>query len=320
MQNTKHICTYFDNNFLPRGLALYHSIKRFHDDFIFYVLAFDEKTFTYLSELQYDNLIPISFETYNNYFNTSPEKYEDRKQYYFSATPNICLYILDNYLSIDLLLYLDADVFIFNSLDPLYHDVGDASIAFCPHRTHPVFNILAKNHGKYNVGVNFFRNSQIAKTCLIDWKSDCENWYKGMPGYHLQYFSDQIFLDSWENKYSGIKIIQNIGVNTAPWNAVNYVFSENNGSYYVNDAPLVIYHFSSLKKVNGKKWNCDTVYYLASVKNTLLKIYKTYIEEIESYGIGNEQVESIKLNGGLGKKIFYFFMRIFLNENVNLAK
>ena len=317
---TKYICTYFDFNFLPRGLALYNSIKRFHNDFVFFVLAFDQETYDYLSNLQYKNLIPISFKTYNSNFNTNQEKYEDRKQYYFSATPNICLYILDNYPEVDLLLYLDADVFVFNSLNLLYDEVGDASIAFCSHRTHPVFKIVAKNHGKYNVGVNFFRNSKIAKTCLLDWKSDCENWYKGMPDYHLQYFSDQIFLDKWESKYSGIKIIKNIGVNAAPWNAVNYIFSENNEEFYVNDNPLVIYHFSSVKKIKDKKWNCNTIYYFATIKNTLSKIYKTYIEEIESYGMSNEKLETIKLNGGLGKKIFYYLMRIFLNENVNLMK
>ncbi|MFC2152106.1 glycosyltransferase [Bacteroidota bacterium] len=320
MAKTKYICTYFDYNFLSRGLALYNSIKRFHEDFVFFVLAFDEKTFEYLSKLKYDNLIPISVTDYNNYFNTNPDKYDDRKQYYFSATPNICIYLFKQFPDIDSLLYLDADVYIFSSLNPLYDEVENASIAYCPHRTHPMFNKLAKNHGKYNVGVNFFKNTEIAKTCLLDWKSDCENWYKGMPGYHLQYFSDQIFLDKWENKYSGINIIQNIGVNAAPWNAVNYIFSENNGDFYVNDKPLVIYHFSSVKKISNKKWNCNTIYYFASIKNTLRKIYKIYIEEIESYGISNDKIEIIKLNGGFGKKIFYFFMRIFLNENVNLKK
>ena len=98
MNNTKHICTYFDYNFLSRGLALYNSIKRFHKEFKYYVLAFDQKTFDYLSNLKEENIIPISFETYNNYFDTSPEKYDDRKQYYFSATPNICLYIFINLL------------------------------------------------------------------------------------------------------------------------------------------------------------------------------------------------------------------------------
>lgn len=320
MAETKYICTYFDYNFLPRGLALYNSISRFHEDFIFFVLAFDEKTFEYLTKLKYDNLIPISAKAYNNYFNTNPDKYEDRKQYYFSATPNICIYLLEKYLDIDLLLYLDADVYVFNSLDPLYDEVGDASIAYCSHRTHSIFNMLAKNHGKYNVGVNFFRNSDIAKACLNDWKSDCENWYKGMPGYHLNYFSDQIFIDNWEERYSDIKIIENIGVNVAPWNIVNYNFTEKNGFFLVNNVPLMVYHFSALKKIKNAIWNSNTIYYFGTVKKTLYKIYNTYIVEIESYGISNDKVEQIKLGGGPGKRIFYKIMSLFLNERIDMTK
>jgi hypothetical protein len=317
MNKTKHICTYFDFNFLPRGLALYNSIKRYNSEFIFYVLAFDEETYKYLNNLKIDNLVPISFKVYNAYFNTNPDKYDDKKQYYFSATPNICLYIIENYREVDLLLYLDADVFLFDSLDSLYEEVGKASIAYCPHRTHRIFDIIAKNHGKYNVGVNFFRNSEQAKKCLTDWKNKCEEWYNGIPGYHLNYFSDQIFLDDWENEYTGVKIIEHIGVNVAPWNIVNIKFYEKGNRFYVNGVPLVIYHFSSLIKVSNGKWNCNTIIYFGSVKNTLTKVYKMYIREIESFGIDNNIVELIKLKSGLGKKIFYYIVRIFLNENVN---
>jgi hypothetical protein len=299
---------------------LYHSIKCYHNDFIFYALAFDKETFNYLSNLHYENLIPISFETYNSYFNTNQEKYEDRKQYYFSATSNICIYLLENYPTIDKLLYLDADVYVLNSLDSLYEEFEDHSIGYCPHRLHPIIKHLTKNHGNYNVGVNLFKNSDIALKCLYDWKSDCEGWYKSKPGYHLYYFSDQIFLDSWEKKYSGIKIINNIGIDTAPWNAVNYHFKKVDDVYFVNQTPIIIYHFSALKKLRNDEWNCNTIIYLASIKGELLNLYKSYINNIESFNIGNDKVAEIRLNRGLGKRIFYFIMNIFLNETVKITE
>ncbi len=269
MPDTKHICTYFDKNFLPRGLALYDSISQFHKNFIFYVLTFDHETYEYLSGLGNSNMVLISHESYNKYFNTNPKNFDDRKQYYFSSTPNICLYILENFHAVDLLLYLDADVFLFNSLDPLYQEVEYASIAYCPHRTLNIFNLLAQNHGQYHVGVTFFRNLELARNCLNGWKSDCETWHKGMQGYHLDYFSDQIFLDNWEDNYPGTMIITNIGVNAAPWNAGRYRVSEVNDMYYLNDTPLLIFHFSALKKLENKLWNCNSVIYFTSIRGAL---------------------------------------------------
>lgn len=316
MSQTFHICTYFDFNFLPRGLSLYHSISRQHKNFVFYALAFDSATFDYLTNLKYENLIPISFETYNSYFNTNQEKYEDRKQYFFSATPNICLYIFETYPSVDLLLYLDADVYVFNSLDSLYDEVGNASIAFCSHRFHPVFNFLSKNYGRYNVGVNFFRRTEIGLKCLSDWKNDCDSWYPNKPGYPLNFFSDQIFLDDWCNRYQEIKIIENIGVNTAPWNIANYKVKLKEKQFFVEKKPLIIYHFSALKKIADKTWNGNTIFFFGSIKGNLLKIYKKYIAEVESYGLNNSKISTITHTNSVPKRVFYFFMRVFLNEKI----
>ena len=67
---TKHICTYFDKNFLARGLALYDSIRKYHTDFIFYVLTFDNESYEYLTSLNKSNIQLISHQEYNNYYNT----------------------------------------------------------------------------------------------------------------------------------------------------------------------------------------------------------------------------------------------------------
>ncbi|MHC1704360.1 MAG: hypothetical protein AB9846_10670 [Tenuifilaceae bacterium] len=314
MSGTKFICTYFDYNFLSRGLALYHSIERYHDDFVFYALVFDSESFEYLSNLKKKNLIPISFETYNDYFNTRKEKYEDAKQYYFSATPNLCIYLIEKYPEIDILLYLDADVYAFGCLDTLYLEFGNSAIGYCPHRLHPIVKYLSKDHGKYNVGVNLFRNSVEAKQCLYNWKNDCDSWYKGKPGYKLEYFSDQIFLNEWEKRYNNVKIIQNIGVDVAPWNAANYKFTKKDNTYYVNDKPIIIYHFSSIKRISKNQWNCNSIIYYANINGVLGDIYKEYIRKIQGYKINTNAFAEIKLSKNVGKRIFYSLMSIFLNE------
>ena len=318
MIDKKYFCTYFDFNFLPRGLALFYSIKKFQTDFVFYILAFDKETNKYLNELNEDKIILISIEEYNSHFNTSLERFEDKKQYYFTATPNLCLYLLENNIEIDILLYLDADVYVFNSLESLYDEFSNNSIGFCSHRLHPLVQLFSRNYGKYNVGVNLFRNSETGLKCLRDWKSDCDNWYRDMPGYPLKFFSDQIFLDSWPKKYEGVKVIENIGINVCHWNAANYRFTKLNDKYYVNGQPLIIYHFSSLRKESDTTWNSSSIYAFVSIKRVLMEIYCKYIDQIESFGLSNMKQVIITHKESLRKRGFRFLMKFFINEKIVL--
>jgi hypothetical protein len=315
-EKVKHICTYFDFNFLSRGLALINSVRRHNSGVRLYVLAFDDATFNYLSGLNISDLIIISSDTYNRFFNTGPKKYEDLKQYFFSSTPNICLYVFEKYPEVNELLYLDADMYVFDSLDSLYDEIGEASIAFCSHRFHPLFNLLSKNYGRYNVGVNYFRRSEMGLKCLNEWKNDCDNWYQGKPGYPLKFFSDQIFLDTWPEKYNEVKIIDNVGVDAAPWNVANYKFSVYDGKFIIDKSPLVIFHFSALKKTSENTWNGNTIYFFGSIKGVLLNIYLSYISELESCGLTNMKIATITHKNGTLKKIFYFWMKFFLNEKI----
>lgn len=295
---------------------MYYSVKRFHKIFDFYVLTFDKQTYEYLSNLNEENLKLISIDQYDAYFKTSADKFSDKKQYYFSATPNICLFLLKEYPEIDILLYLDADVYVFSSLEPLYEEFGDSSIGVCSHRVNPMLNFIAKHYGKYNVGVNLFRNSKTGLSCLTNWKNECETWYKGKPGYPLSFFSDQIFLDSWDVKYNELKVIHNIGVNTCYWNAGNYKFGKIDGQYFVNNSPLMIFHFSSLIKETETMWNTNSIYGLVSISGTLLEIYNYYICRIESYGLNNIKREKLNRKESLKKKIFSFVMKAFVNQKV----
>lgn len=318
MRNKKFICTYFDINYLPRGLALYYSIKKFHSDFVFFVLAFDDLAYDYLNNLNEENIKLISFKDYNDYFQTSSEKFADKKQYYFSSTPNLCIYLIDNFKFIDILLYLDADVYLFNPLEPLYDEFGSSSIGFCSHRIHPFLKYFVKHYGKFNVGVNLFRNSESGIKCLREWKEDCDSWYPAKPGYPLTFFSDQIFLDTWVEKYTGVKVIENIGVNVCYWNASNYKFCKIDNMYFVNDSPLVIYHFSSLRKETDKTWNTYSVYGLVSVKNILAEIYTKYIKHIESFGLSNKKQEKISHKESFKKRILHNLLGFFITEKISV--
>jgi hypothetical protein len=207
---------------------------------------------------------------------------------------------------------------LYNKLEHLYNEIGDASIAICPHRLPWFMRLFATNHGVFNVGVNAFRRDKIGMQCLEEWHYDCTNWYPDIPGYTLNYFSDQIWLDSWPSRYNNLKIIGHIGIDAAPWNATNYKFTKKNGEYYVNDSLLIIYHFASIKKIDNNVWTGNAGFLLININNILLEIYQNYIIKIN---LDNDlKPVELSVSGSRIKKIIYFLSKIFFNDKIYLDR
>jgi len=72
-------------------------------------------------------------------------------EYYWTLTPTIILRIIKRYPEIDILTYLDADLFFFSAPDPIFDELADGSVLIHEHRFPPSLEPLAI-HGKYNVG------------------------------------------------------------------------------------------------------------------------------------------------------------------------
>jgi hypothetical protein len=317
----KHICTYFDINFLPRGLALLDSIEKNSDNFMLYILALDEEVVDFFTKLDNKNVNVILLQDYSKYFSIDKNKYQNEKEFYFSITPAICLYVIKNYKDVDLLLYLDADVYLFNNIEILYKEIGDSSISMCSHRIPWYIDIVSKNYGVYNVGVNAFRNDEEGIKCLEQWHKDCSEWTINKVDYPLSFFSDQIWLDKWPDEYKNIKVLNHKGINTAPWNAIQYKFSKKNDIYFVDDEPLVIYHFSSLKDLGSGKWHCNTSFTILNINGYLKEIYKKYIKHIDKYSHNsNRGIMNLKFTGSKVKMIVYKLLNRFHNHIIEIRK
>ncbi len=315
----RYICTYFDYSFLPRGLALYHSIIKNCPDFLFYVLALDDATYSYFNEKKLDKVVVIDIEDYKRHFKVDINKYQDKKQFYFSITPNICLYVLELKPDIDILTYLDADVFLFNSIEHLYDELGTASIGIASHNLPKWYKAISNHHGHYNVGVNCFRNDKTGIECLTDWKNDCESWYPNKPEYPLDYFSDQIFLDSWTNKYKNLIIFKQKGIDVAPWNASKFKFSLKNNIFFVDNEVLIIFHFSSLKKIGKNKWNTNSAKYFLAINNSLKNVYLEYIKVVESYEIKQEENVEFNYKPSSIRRFIQVFNKKIFKENIKVV-
>jgi hypothetical protein len=273
-------CTYFDNHYLPRGMALYQSLKQQCPSFQLWVLCMDRVCYEVLFQLKLPNVHLIPLED----FEAGDEKLlrakENRRliEYYFTCTPSLPLFILNRYPEVDQITYLDADLFFFNSPIPLYDEIGTYSIAIVEHRFPPHLR-HSEIHGIYNVGWLSFKRDEHALACLQWWREQCLEWcYDRVEEGR---FADQKYLDTWPDRFPGVVVVRHKGANVAPWNVSNYTFRQDSEGIWVDEQPLIFFHFHGLKKVNAWIYNHNLADYGVRISSSLLwSIYAPYIANL----------------------------------------
>jgi hypothetical protein len=129
-------CTYFDHNYLPRGLALYHSLQRHAPGAELWVLCLSEACHRALLALDLPQLVAVrmaDFEAANaDVAATRPSR--SQIEYYFTCSPAWILFVLESNADAAWVTYLDSDLFFFSSPDPIYDEMNDAAFGIVPHR------------------------------------------------------------------------------------------------------------------------------------------------------------------------------------------
>lgn len=120
----------------------------------------------------------------------------------------------------DKIVYVDNDIFFFNSPQFLFDELGDFSILLTPHfyPASPKKNQtwLEANFriGLYNAG---FIAVNINAIDALEWWRDC-CLYEIKKSYWRGLFDDQKYLDLFPILFNGVKILKNRGCNLAGWN------------------------------------------------------------------------------------------------------
>ncbi|MGF1986573.1 MAG: FkbM family methyltransferase [Nostoc sp. ZfuVER08] len=250
-----YFCTYFDHRYLPRGLALYRSLKQYCSEFKLWVLCLNPTCYDILSELNLPDIYLISLADLEKHDRQLLIAKQNRTliEYYFTCTPILPLYILNNFSEVDLITYLDADLYFYSSPAPLYQEIGNHSIAIIEHRFSPELQHLVK-FGIYNVGWLSFRRDDSGLSCLHWYRERCLEWcYDQLEDNR---FADQKYLDDWTTRFENVVILQHKGANVASWNINQYQVNAHKNHVWIDEKPLIFYHFHSFDKT--KPWN----YYL----------------------------------------------------------
>ena len=160
--------TYFDKAFYSRGLEMLKSIKSARP-FEIMVLALDQDTEASLKNENIPNLsiIPLSE------MSKADISAATDKSFFFTLTADFCAFCQNARPLHKALLYIDADIKFYQSVDIILDEVDSASVAFAKHR-HPT--ILANRYikyGLYNVGINYFKNDSQGNDAVTLWCQRC---------------------------------------------------------------------------------------------------------------------------------------------------
>jgi hypothetical protein len=274
-------CTYFDHNYLSRGLALYHSLQRHAPGSRLWVLCLSEACHQTLVALDLPELIPVRLADFEA---ADPEVAATRAhrsavEYYFTCTPAWMLFVLAREADAGWVTYLDGDLFFFEPPEIIYQELGGAAVAIIPHRYPPKLARLRK-FGTYNVGWVGARNDADAIAVIRWWRARCIEWCHDVVDGDR--FADQGYLDSFPRLFPRVGIIQNVGANLAPWNIGNYRIDFRDGRVLIDaDRPLVFFHFQGLRK--ALRWFIFSSHrvYRAPLSGVVRNhIYKPYVDEL----------------------------------------
>jgi glycosyltransferase involved in cell wall biosynthesis len=276
----RYYCTYFDHNYLPRGLALYDSMRRHAGDFELWVLCLSDECEQTLQKLKLPGVKTISMCEFEDGDAALLAAKQNRSQieYFFTCTPSLPLFLFKKNPAMDAVTYLDGDLYFFGDVEEIHAEIGEASIAITPHRFPPALRD-SERYGVYNVGWITFRRDANAFACLEWWRERCIEWCYDRE--ENGRFADQKYLDCWPAKFNGVKVIEHPGINLAPWNLGGHQLDWEDGRVLVDGRPLLVFHFHGLKQLTRRVFDPHLGRYHVRPGVVLKRrVYRPYFEHL----------------------------------------
>jgi hypothetical protein len=240
----RYYVTLFDSNYLTRGLVMYRSLLRHADEFHLWIVCFDDLAYEVLDKLCLKKVTLVSLEQFEDSDLLSIKAERTYVEYMWTCTPSVALYILNTHPSVDAITYLDADLMFFSSPEPIFEEINHSSVLITEHRYLPGFD-QSESNGIYNVQFVMFRRNSSGLEAVKWWRDRCIEWcfYRAEDNK----LGDQKYLDDWPQRFENVHVLQHLGGGVAPWNVSQYKLSKVDNQVYVEQYPLIFYHFHALK-------------------------------------------------------------------------
>ncbi|HEX7300691.1 MAG TPA: hypothetical protein VF257_16955 [Solirubrobacteraceae bacterium] len=252
----REFCTLFDSNYLVKAVAMYRSLLRHRPDARLTAFCFDDEAKAILDELALPQLSTVSLAELETSDPALLSTKGDRSavEYCWTATPALPRFLFATRPELREATYLDADLLFFADPEPLFAEMGDASVLITPHRFSPEYAHQAQN-GIFNVQFLVFRRDGRGEHVLQWWHDRCIEWcYYRLEDGKL---GDQKYLDDWPERFEGVHVLRHKGGGLAPWNISQYDLRPIGGDrVMVDEDELVFYHYhrTQLRRRGAHAW------------------------------------------------------------------
>lgn len=247
--------TVIDRNYVPLGLNLYRSFERFLHNKTFGFFCVDDEAADLLRDLALPGgriYAPDEFET------TELRRLKAERavnEYCWTLKATTLRTGLDIDPSIEWAVYLDSDMMAFS--DPDVALDGNDAVVLAPHRfSSSKFHTYGPQVGRFNGGYAAFRNVKEGRAALTWWHNRCIEACPAIPT--ATAYADQKYLNALPELFGGIRESAHKGLNAAPWNIEGYRVSERENRAYVDDDPLLLYHFQGLNILGVRLYDLYT--------------------------------------------------------------
>jgi hypothetical protein len=243
-------CTYFDRNYLARGLALYASLRRHCGAFSLWTLCLDEETQLSLERIGLPGLHVVSLAQLESDDTDLLARKSSRStlEYYYTCGPALMLHVLRTRPDIDLLTCLDADMFFFADPAPALAELTEASVGLASHRVVDARTVAL--YGEFNDGWVSFRSDADGLDALGWWRTRCLE----SCSIHLEagICGPQKYLDELPPRSSRVVVLKHPGANLGFWNYFRFQYDRVAGRVFVQGQPLLWFHFGDF--LLGWRW------------------------------------------------------------------
>jgi hypothetical protein len=246
-----------------------------------YVFCLDEESYQQVRKLRLPDVTVVALAELEEADRELLSVKKDRTvvEYYFTCTSCAGWYLMQTRPEIQILTYLDSDLFFYSSVEPLFREFEGHSIAVT-HQRFPGHGLHST--GRFNVGWVSWRRDSNGIACLKEYRRQCLEWC--FMREEAGKFADQAYLDAWDS-LPGFHVFPQRGANVAPWNLAFYKLTYDRDAILVDGYPLIFFHFHKFACFR-EHWFDSNLWRACRVTTALRKrLIRPYIDELRKSGL-----------------------------------
>ena len=203
----------------------------------------------------------------------------NKAERYFTSLPSFLRQLMSQVPQGEWLVYLDADIYLYQPLVDLLPEAKDMSAVIVPHRHYRWNRMRLAKFGEFNVGLVAFRNDLEGRKLLDYWADSCIQWCRDKPVAGL--YADQKYLEHFEEISDAVVVDRRIGANLAPWNSSLLRISSSGSTLFADDQLVLYFHMQGLRRTS-KHWYLGHIPYFSLAGRALRElVYRPYLSKLE---------------------------------------